>query len=231
MGPVAVAGGVGRAVLRHDDRRDQRRDGRRPRSPSRSDSDAGAGGAGASGAGVRGQQRLFSQRGVGRICRRTAARTLFRRRDLHSRAGRRGAGARAAQSVPRPRREVVRADGDDAHDREGGSPGGDSRLDRLSLPLPAGDDPAGHRRRALPYDAAPLRPAAVAGRLYRGGAESAAGRRNLRHGVPASERRRTPLCRARRGDLRTAEAVHRQRLARDADPAGGLPQPARNVGR
>lgn len=78
---------------------------------------------------------------------------------------------------------------------------------------------------------APLRPARWLDGYTVGAQESAAGRRNLRHGVPAPERRRTPLCRARRGDLRTAEAVHRQRLARDADPAGGLPQPARNVGR
>jgi len=65
----------------------------------------------------------------------------------------------------------------------------------------------------LPHDAAALRPAAVARRLHRGGAECAAGRRDLRHGVPETQRCRAPLCRAGRVVVRAAETVHRQRLS------------------
>ena len=59
-----------------------------------------------------------------------------------------------------------------------------------------------------------------------GKAQPAAGRRYGRGGVPPSERCRTALCRPGRVAVRAAEAVHRQRFARDADPAGGVPQPA-----
>ena len=231
VGAVAASGGMGRVVLLHADRRDQRRGGRRARSSCRSDRQAGSGRTGTSRSGGRGQQRLFPARSVAPICRRTAPRTLFRRGDFHSRTRRQGAGPRAAQGVPRRRGAMARTDGDDSDHREGRPPGVDPPVDGLPLPLPADDDPAGHGHRALPHDAAALRPAAVARRLHRGGAECAAGRRDLRHGVPETQRCRAPLCRAGRVVVRAAETVHRQRLARDADSAGGLPQPVGNAGR
>ena len=54
---------------------------------------------------------------------------------------------------------MARTDGDDSDHREGRPPGVDPPVDGLPLPLPAADDPAGHGHRALPHDAAALRPA------------------------------------------------------------------------
>ena len=44
--------------------------------------------------------------------------------------------------------------------------------------------------------------------------------------IPAAERGGDPQCRAGRSAVRPPEAVHRQCVARNADAAGGLPQPA-----